>query len=76
MEDTRIQMLEVAKQIAATFEAEGAQTKTRIWEDKERGIVRVYVSRELFRGRRQIMGYVEVHPDMVWYRPGPARDEA
>lgn len=74
MENTRIQMLETAKQIAAAFEAEGAQTKTRIWEDKERGIVLVYVSRELSRGRRQIMGHVEVHPNMVWYRPGPARE--
>ena len=68
--------VEIAEQIAAAFEAEGAQTRTRIWEDKKRGIVLVYVSRELSRGRRQIMGYVEVHPNMVWYRPGPAREEA
>lgn len=54
--------VEIAEQIAAAIEATG-EARARVWEGKERGVVRVYVSRELSRGRRQDMGYVEVHPD-------------
>lgn len=54
--------VEIAEQIAAAFEATG-DARAKVWEGKERGIVRVYVSRELSRGRTQDMGYVEVHPD-------------
>lgn len=61
MEGIRSRMLEIAEEVAEAFRAEGAQAK--VWEGKERGIVRVYVSRELSRGRAQDMGYVEVHPD-------------
>lgn len=62
METIRIRMLEIAEQIAAAFEATG-EARAKVWEGKERGVVRVYVSRELSRGRRQDTGYVEVHPD-------------
>lgn len=62
MEAIKIRMLEIAEQIAAAFGATG-EARARVWEGKERGIVRVYVSRELSRGRTQDMGYVEVHPD-------------
>ena len=62
MEIIKIRMLEIAEQIAAAFRAEGARA-AKVWEGKERGIVRVYVSRELSRGRWQDMGYVEVYPD-------------
>ena len=54
--------VEIAEQIAAAFERTG-EARAKIWQGKERGIVRVYVSRELSRGRLQDMGYVEVHPD-------------
>ena len=62
METIRIRMLEIAEKIAAAFRAEGVRA-AKVWEGKERGIVRVYVSRELSRGRWQDMGYVEVYPD-------------
>jgi len=61
MEGIRSRLLEIAEVVAEAFRAEGARAK--VWEGKERGIVRVYVSRELSRGRTQDMGYVEVLPD-------------
>ena len=54
--------IEIAERIAEAFTATG-EARARIWEGEERGIVRVYVSRELSRGRTQDMGFVEVHPD-------------
>lgn len=51
-------MLEIAEAFEATGEA-----RAQVWEGRERGVVRVYVSRELSRGRRQDMGHVEVHAD-------------
>ena len=62
MEAIRIRMLEIAEQIAAAFERTG-EARAKIWEGKERGIVRVYVSRELSRGRWQDMGHIEINPD-------------
>jgi len=62
MESIRSRMLEIAEAIAAAFEATG-EARAKIWEGKERGVVRVYVSRELSRGRWQDMGHIEVHPD-------------
>jgi len=61
MESIRSRMLEIAEKVAEAFRAEGARAK--VWEGKERGVVRVYVSRELSRGRSQDMGHIEVHPD-------------
>ena len=62
MESIRSRMLEIAEAVAAAFEATG-EARAKVWEGKERGVVRVYVSRELSRGRLQDMGYVEVHAD-------------
>ena len=62
METIRIRMLEIAEQIAAAFERTG-EARAKVWEGKERDVVRVYVSRELSRGRLQDMGHIEVHPD-------------
>lgn len=54
--------IEIAERIAEAFAATG-EARGKVWTAEERGIVRVYVSRELSRGRTQDMGYVEVHPD-------------
>lgn len=59
---TWTRQIEIAERIAAAFEATG-EARAKVWEGKERGVVRVYVSRGLSRGRTQDMGYVEVHPD-------------
>ena len=54
--------IEIAERIAEAFTATG-EARGKVWTAEERGIVRVYVSRELSRGRWQDMGHVEVHPD-------------
>lgn len=51
---------ELAKRVAAAVDAYGGQTG-RAWEKE--GMVRVYVSQTLSRGRRDEMGYIEICRD-------------
>lgn len=59
---TWTRQIEIAERIAEAFAATG-EARGKVWTAEARGIVRVYVSRELSRGRWQDMGHVEVHPD-------------
>lgn len=62
MVSTWTRQLEIAERIAEAFTATG-EARGKVWTAEARGIVRVYVSRDLSRGQTQDMGYVEVHPD-------------
>lgn len=59
---TWTRQIEIAERIAEAFAATG-EARGKVWTAEARGIVRVYVSRGLSRGRTQDMGFVEVHPD-------------
>lgn len=56
---------EIAERLAEYIEA-GSDARARVWAGQT-GVVRVYVSRYLSRGRKQDIGYIEIDGSRVDY---------